>query len=113
MTNLAAPVINRVKFSHFLRWVKFAVNSLWLNPWRLLLLSASCLSLFLLIFVAGNFIQSSFIIVTIASLGLSLIFPMLLAALAIAARYLDQQQPVLYRVILREFWHGSNWAAPR
>ncbi len=108
MTNFTAPVINKVKFSYFLRWAKFAVSSLWLNPWRLLLLSAGCLPLFLLIFVAGNFIQSSFIIVTIASLGLSLIFPILLAALAIVARRLRQQQPVLYRVIVSEFWHGAN-----
>jgi hypothetical protein len=108
MKNNQVLIVQRVKVSYFLRWIITGAASLWLNPWRLLLLSAACLSLFGLGLFAGSILQSNFVIVTIASLCLSLIFPLLLSCLAIAELKQSYHEELQFKLIFRQFWQGTN-----
>lgn len=108
MKNDQILIVQRVKFSAFLHWISAGAISLWLNPWRLLLLSAICLSLFGFGLLAGSVLQSNFVIVTIASLCLSLIFPLLLSCLAIAEYKQGLHEELQFKLIFRAFWQGTN-----
>ncbi len=101
-------IVRRVKISCFLRWISSGFMSLWLNPWRLLFLSAICLSLFGFGLLAGSILQSNFVIVTIASLCLSLIFPLLLSCLAIAEYKQSLHEDLSFKSIFSKFWQGTN-----
>ncbi len=89
-------------------WCYQGLKILRQNPISILLLSGACLVLFLLIFFASSFLHSQFTLVIVASVGVSLVFPLTLVCLGIVVNndFVSQKHKVNF--ILNQIWETQS-----
>ena len=89
-------------------WIYQGLKLLRQRPLAILLVSGSCVGLFLIGFFAATFLRTSFALVIVASLGLSVVFPLTLTCLAIVVNSEFKSQEHKFKFVLRQIWESNS-----
>lgn len=89
-------------------WCYQGLKLLRKNPISILLISGACLVLFLLGFFTASFLRSGFTLVLLASVGVSVVFPLTLTSLAIVVNSNFSAQPKKAKFILNQIWETHS-----